>query len=181
MNTESRQYLLAGIAFLAFLSIGFLLVGQLEHTRTLEKKKLALNVAVDHAHSLQLQIDQALSATYALAALVRQGSGGIRDFETVGKEMLPLYPGISSLQLAPRGIVAEIVPKAGNEVAFGHDLLHDPQRKIEALAAIESKKLTLAGPFELLQGGVGMVGRLPVFLQGEGGQCSRNGERKFRL
>lgn len=170
MTIESRQYPLAGIAFLAFLAVGLVLVSHVEHTRTLEKKRLALNVAVDHAHSLQLQIDQALSATYALAALVRQGGGGVRNFETVGKEMLPLYPGISSLQLAPRGIVSQIVPKAGNEAALGHDLLNDPKRGPEALAAVESKKLTLAGPFELLQGGIGMVGRLPVFLQGDGGQ-----------
>ena len=34
----------------------------------------------------------------------------------------------------------------------------------EARAAIKQKELYIAGPFELIQGGLGIAGRLPVFL-----------------
>lgn len=37
----------------------------------------------------------------------------------------------------------------------------------QALLAVEQRRLILAGPMELLQGGVGVIGRHPVFLQGE--------------
>jgi PAS domain S-box-containing protein len=50
--------------------------------------------------------------------------------------------------------------------------LRDPKRRTEARAAIESKKLTLAGPFTLIQGGVAVIGRLPVFLVEENGKES---------
>ncbi len=56
--------------------------------------------------------------------------------------------------LAPNGVVTQIYPLAGNEAAIGHDLLNDPRRRTEARAAIESRKLTLAGPFRLIQGGI---------------------------
>jgi sensor domain CHASE-containing protein len=51
------------------------------------------------------------------------------------------------LQLAPNGIIKHIVPLAGNEKAIGHNLLADEKRNIEAIQALKTKKLTLAGPF----------------------------------
>jgi PAS domain S-box-containing protein len=104
---------------------------------------------------------------------VRQGKGNIPNFDTTANEMLPYFPGVSSLQLAPGGVVLRSVPLAGNEGAIGHDLLKDPKRNKEAFLARDTGKLTLAGPFNLVQGGVGAVGRLPVFLD------NRNGKRSF--
>ena len=112
--------------------------------------------AVDAARAgvtrLQLNIDHALSATTALAALVRQGGGKVANFEAVGAEILTLYPGIGALQLAPDGVVHQVVPRAGNEKALGHNLLADPLRTQEAFLARDTGRLTLAGPFELMQG-----------------------------
>jgi signal transduction histidine kinase len=61
-------------------------------------------------------------------------------------------------------VVSQIFPLAGNEKAIGHRLLDDPQRTKEAFLARDTGRLTLAGPFKLVQGGVGIVGRLPVFM-----------------
>ncbi|MBI2314030.1 MAG: PAS domain S-box protein [Betaproteobacteria bacterium] len=135
-----------------------------ENMRVEAKRKIAYDIADDHGRELQKQLDHSLSATYALAAVLRQGNGKIDHFETLAGEMLALYPGVSSLQLAPNGVVSQVVPRAGNEPVIGHDLLKDPDRNKEALAAIKTGKLTLAGPFDLIQGGIGIVGRLPVFL-----------------
>ena len=128
-----------------------------------QRQRASLHVA-NYANALQQSIDRALSATYALAALIQQGDGGVRDFDAVAGAMLPLYPGAASLQLAPRGIVRRVVPLAGNEQAIGHDLLKDPTRTKAAFLARDTGKLTLDGPFNLVQGGLGAVGRLPVFL-----------------
>ena len=62
-------------------------------------------MASDHAQTLQRDIERSLSATYAIAALVRQGQGNIRDFEAVATEMLPFYPGIAALGLSPGGVI----------------------------------------------------------------------------
>lgn len=123
----------------------------------------------DHAQTIQISIERVLSATFSLAALVRQGKGDIENFESTAREMLPFFPGAACFQLAPGGIVRKIVPLAGNENAIGHNLLKDPARTKEAFLARDTGKLTLAGPFKLKQGGMGAVGRFPVFINDEKG------------
>ncbi len=144
------------------------LVIVLSEERRTEADRASVNRIVDHhMRLLDQSINQALSATYALAALVRQGRGTVDDFEATAGQMLHLYPGVAALQLAPNGIVSESVPLKGNEKAIGHNLLQDPKRTKEAFLARETGKLTLAGPFPLIQGGTAIVGRLPVFLNEE--------------
>ncbi|MDP1529382.1 MAG: EAL domain-containing protein [Rhodoferax sp.] len=58
-----------------------------------------------------------------------------------------------------------VAPMPGNEMAIGLDLLTAPTQRKESLLARDSGEFTLAGPLELVQGGTGVVGRLPVFLE----------------
>ena len=162
-----RPLAVAAGVFLIAAVVSGLLVRQSEQQREQQQRAQVANMAHAHARAIQRSIDHALSATFALAALVRQGKGTVSEFEATAQQMLPFYNGAASLQLAPDGIVRHIVPLAGNEKAIGHNLLQDPARNKEAFLARDTGKLTLAGPFKLIQGGLGAVGRLPVFL-GEG-------------
>lgn len=147
------------------------LIWQSEQRRFELEQARVSDIAGDHAHALQAGIERTLTATYSLAALVREGKGDISNFEATAREMLPFFPGAASLQLAPGGVVRQIVPLAGNEGAMGHDLFKDPARRKEAIKTRDDGKLTLAGPFTLKQGGFGAVGRMPVYLDdGEGGR-----------
>ena len=160
------------IVFLLASAAAATLIWRLEEQRLRAERARVASLAGDHAYDLQRRLDQAFSATYALAALVRQGHGSIADFDAVASEILPFYPGVSALGLAPAGVVQAIVPLAGNEGAIGHDMLGDPERATESRRARVSGKLTLAGPFELVQGGTGAVARLPVFLDDEQGNST---------
>ena len=40
----------------------------------------------------------------------------------------------------------------------------DPQRREGVLSTIRSGEILLQGPFKLLQGGVGLIARMPVFV-----------------
>jgi len=75
-------------------------------------------------------------------------------------------PAVRSLQLAPDAVVTYVFPMEGNEAAIGHDLLADPARGPAVRRAIEERRFVLAGPFELLQGGNGLVGRSPIYIGG---------------
>ena len=158
-----RPLAVAAGVFLVAVVVSGLLARQSELQRERQLRAQVAGLAGDHAHAIQRNIEHALSATYALAALVRQGKGVVPDFEATAQEMLPFYPGAASLQLAPGGIVQRIVPLIGNEKAIGHNLLQDPARNKEAFLARDTGRLTLAGPFKLIQGGLGAVGRLPVY------------------
>ncbi len=170
---SDRRPLLA--ALIAFLIAGTAAVGVVwlsELHRQQEQRMHLADLADLAGEVIQNSTQRALSATYALAAMVRQGRGSIPNFDAIASEMLAYYPGAASLQLAPGGIVQQIIPLAGNEKAIGHNLLADPSRNKEAFLARDTGKLTLAGPFELRQGGLGAVGRLPVFLDDSQGKPS---------
>lgn len=113
-------------------------------------------------------LDNQLSINYALRALLEEGHGVIEHFD----EIMPGLTGgtsIRNIALAPGGVVSQVWPLVGNEDALGHDLLKDPDRVLEASIAMNSRLLTLSGPYELKQGGLGVIGRLPVYLSGADG------------
>jgi diguanylate cyclase (GGDEF)-like protein/PAS domain S-box-containing protein len=155
--------------FLLAASIAAGLLAQIERNRLEHERTLVSGYAKDHARHLKVYIERALSATYALAALVRIGQGRIPNFDQLAEEMLPLYPGASELVLASGGKIQNVAPLRGNEKAIGLDLLRDPAQKAEASISRNSGRLTLAGPFNLVQGGLGVAGRLPVFLTDDHG------------
>lgn len=159
---------LSAVTFFVAVAIGGAFINIAERRRSDERRHVLREIGAVQAHLLERQLDRSLSSTFALAAILRQ-SGRIDNFDALAAEIIKNYGGINNLQLAPNGVVTQIYPLAGNEAAIGHDLLNDPRRRIEALAAIESRRLTLAGPFTLVQGGVAVIGRLPVFVPRETG------------
>ena len=167
-NSESRlQFRLHAyttLSFLATLTVCGAFAAVSWQALSFYQQKTAVVIAANQSSVLQERLSRSLSTTYALASVLRQGEGKIASFDALAAEMLKQYGGISSLQLARNGVISNVMPLAGNEKALGHDLLKDPTRNKEAFLAIDSHKLTLAGPFELIQGGVAVIGRLPVFL-----------------
>jgi len=141
-----------------------------EAARIAHERVQAAAIGRQFTAAVQQRIDQALASTSALAALVKLAKGEIVDFELTAATLLSFYPGASALELAPDGVVREVVPRIGNERAIGHNLLADPARDKEAFLARSTGKLTLAGPFPLVQGGMGAAGRLPVFLEDADGK-----------
>ncbi len=78
---------------------------------------------------------------------------------------------VRSFLFAPEGIVRGAFPLKGNEPVLGLNMNNQGAGNLEARSAIESKNLILAGPFELVEGGIGICGRMPVYLsQADGTQ-----------
>jgi len=119
------------------------------------------------ASILENRLQRALSATQVLSQEVKQNGGMFADFEEFAEALMPSFPDIASAQLAPGGITRHIYPPDSGHI--GRDLLKDAARSQEAQLTVESRKMTLAGPFELTQGGIGMVGRNPIFLYAPNG------------
>ena len=80
---------------------------------------------------------------------------------------------IKAHEIAKDGIVSQIYPVQGNENAMGFNMLEDSERKKAARLARDSGEYTLAGPFELVQGGTGVLLFDPVY------QIDAQGNKKF--
>ncbi len=165
--TSRKTFYIPLIVFLVTLLLGLTAARLIEQSEVAEKKELVRDIAETEAVILGEQLDRSLFATFALRAIINERGGAIENFNALAKEMLRLYGGITNLQLAPQAVVTQIYPLEGNEEAIGDDLLKDPKRRPGALKTIRSKKLTLTGPLNLVQGGTAVIGRLPVFLSND--------------
>ncbi|GAB4216989.1 MAG: hypothetical protein Fur007_18150 [Rhodoferax sp.] len=156
-----RLALIVGVLTLA---AGSFWLRSAEQNRQNTWRSQVYRLAQDHAQLAQNHIDHALSATFALQAMVLQAQGRTDRFDEVARQLLPNYPGVSILILAPDGVIRHAIPLEGNEGALGLDLLQDPIMRAEAQLAQFSGRLTLAGPLPLRQGGEGLIVQLPIFL-----------------
>ncbi|KGO95829.1 hypothetical protein Q767_09055 [Flavobacterium enshiense DK69] len=114
-------------------------------------------------------IEQTLKSSYATTitlALTIDDSGNPKNFEEVGKQLVANYTSVDAVQLVPKGVIKYTYPLKGNEAAINFDILHHPVHRKSALRAIATKSIYFSGPRELIQGGMGVVGRLPVFKKG---------------
>ncbi|MDP1525215.1 MAG: ATP-binding protein [Rhodocyclaceae bacterium] len=86
------------------------------------------------------------------------------QFERAAK---PLFSGRSQLRnigAAPDMVIRYMYPLVGNEQAIGLDYRKTPAQFAAAERARAAGEIVLAGPLNLTQGGVGLIARLPVFL-----------------
>src|SRR5882757_1769437 len=111
LNTTSiRPRALGAVVFVVAALVATLVVVESERARQRHERLLVTGLVTDRAHDLQSYITQALSASYALAALVEAGRGDVPNFDQVAGQLLPLYPGASELVLAPDGVIRHLVP-----------------------------------------------------------------------
>ncbi len=85
------------------------------------------------------------------------------DFPVFAAALMDVAPKIRSVQLAPSSILDFVYPLEGNERAVGLDLMSDPDRKALLEPAIDSGETVIQGPVELVQGGLGLIVRRPVY------------------
>ncbi len=172
--SSRNKFLSTAAVFILTFSIFSAFHYTVDRIRLTSLRNAVTEIGIAQAHSISMQLNHSLSATSAIAIFLQQ-NGEIKNFDLLAEDIISQYGGISNLQLAPDAIVKQIYPLKGNEPAIGHDLLNDPKRRIEVLKAIESRKLTLAGPFELIQGGTAVIGRYPVYID----KGSKPGKDKF--
>ncbi|AUM13961.1 response regulator [Ketobacter alkanivorans] len=81
-------------------------------------------------------------------------------------------PLLKNIGGAPDMVIRYIYPLQGNEGALGLNLGKNPVQRQAAMSARDSKDMVIAGPLKLVQGGNGIIGRIPVFVE-------QNGQRTF--
>jgi PAS domain S-box-containing protein len=85
----------------------------------------------------------------------------------------PLFLGRSQLRnigASPNMIIRMMYPLVGNKKAIGVDLRQLPEQFAAAERARTTRQIVLGGPQTLVQGGIGLITRLPVFIEDDKGQ-----------
>jgi signal transduction histidine kinase/BarA-like signal transduction histidine kinase len=117
-------------------------------------------------------INSVFHKTDVLAAVVKLENGDIskKTFEDIAKIVYTKNSGIRGIQYMPDAVVTYSYPLKGNEEVIGKNFLKIPERKKDVELAINTRSIALSGPYHLIQGGLGVVARNPVFLTDSSGQ-----------
>lgn len=152
-------------SFFATLALCAALCAYIEYGRRAREddqmKFIAGTVSAQAYEVLSTQLNKAKT----LEAFVVQNEGGTDGFDRVAR-LLVTDSTVRNVLLAPDGIVSAVYPLQGNESVIGHDLTGGKAGDKEAQDAIARGTMLMAGPFSLVQGGLGIAGRLPVYLNG---------------
>lgn len=161
----NRNVLFGILAFIILASLSASLIYQQYRIFKQEQKKEGYGVAENAKERLQEALANSLSATRVLSFFIDQ-NGTVKHFDSVAAQILSTNKGIDALELVPGGIIQHVYPLQGNENVIGYNILKDSTRSKEAFRAIKKNELYFSGPYNLKQGGFGIVGRLPVFRNG---------------
>ncbi len=135
-----------------------------------QEKERALAVVGNQTSAITNQFNVIFSRDYTLSNLMVASEGNTAYFDVVAKHLFEETERLSGIALknivlAPDGVVEKVYPLEGNEKLIGFNFL-DPTKpgNTKALEAYEKGELVVTNPFELVQGGMGMGGRLPVYI-----------------
>ena len=85
------------------------------------------------------------------------------DFQKIAKVIVRESGIIRNIALAPANVISYIYPLKGNENALGLDYMKNEEQKDAVLRAINSGSTIIAGPVNLVQGGIGFIARVPIY------------------
>lgn len=151
--------------FLCLLALTLAYQFQRTKEERLQMEYIARTIESETYETLLLQMEK----SRVLEGYLIQTGGEFDSFWPIAEGLLEDNAAIQNVLFAPNGIVSCAYPAEGNEATIGLDLNSNGHGNWEAQAAIRAGELFLAGPFELVEGGMGICGRLPIYLENEEG------------
>lgn len=173
MKKRNDQNVIVKRAVLVFILMFLVLLAALAFfTRSIvmrEQLKASYTAEATVAN-VEAQLNRYLAESELLKSIVESGYEiSDSDFAALSKLMYNEDGIIKAVELAPNGVVRSVYPKASNADVLGLNMLRHPERKVEASLAKESGQYTIAGPFQLVQGGTGALLFDPIYTTGADG------------
>lgn len=148
--------------------------GQLLNRNTVNEEKMrAAFTAEITVNRIKSQLNRYLDVSEFFQNIIGSGHQmDSKEFQALSQMISDDSQIIKVIEQAPDGVVKDIYPLKGNEAAFGIDMLNNPARKHEANLAMKSGQYTIAGPYELNQGGLGSLLFEPIYITDKSGEKS---------
>ncbi|MDZ7794209.1 MAG: histidine kinase dimerization/phosphoacceptor domain -containing protein [Spirochaetia bacterium] len=164
----SRKFVLFIVAVIIVALSGWVIINNWHYSRVKEEVRLGIkNKTLPYAQSFCSPLKERfalLEGLYSFAHTLNEDE--IRThFGSYAKDIYTIKNGIRNLSIAPEGIQKYVYPHTRNEVVEGHNLLQDSREEVrkDIQKTIESGEIEISGPYELRQGGEGIIARKAVF------------------
>ncbi len=156
-----RVAVAVGMLLLTLLAI---LVWQQQQKNIEVERYQLLQQVSHHAASLEATIRTAVVVSESLRnEIILHPQQPLAELESRVDLLLKDYPLFRHIALAPDLVIRYVYPRAGNEAALGVNYRLIPEQYAAIEKAIALGGPLLAGPVKLVQGGSGLILRVPVF------------------
>ena len=156
------------------LIISFLIINAFIHVQFYNQRKEAKLKAEYTAEATVRRIESQLDKYLTMSDFFKRMIEAGKDINDDNFKQISTYLKgddnnvVEGIELAKDGVVTRVYPYEPNKEAVGLDMLKDPRREKEANAAKNSGDYTIAGPYELVQGGTGALLFDPIYIEKDG-------------
>lgn len=163
-----ERYAFFAWAFILTISIiiGLLVVESTENKRFLENQRKSI---VEQLGTIRARLESVLNSELLLARSiiieVETNTDITKDrFFKIAQHFMKASNHIRNIGLAKGTVLTYVCPIKGNEKAIGLDYKKIDAQWPAVQRVIEGRKTVVAGPLNLVQGGIGIIGRTPIFI-----------------
>jgi two-component system cell cycle sensor histidine kinase/response regulator CckA len=166
--------LVAVAAFILLIPVAL----QIDRWILLQSEARARSTVSTQLQLIATNLSQAVNRRmFVVTGLTAFAETQLRQRKTIAPEIFDLFAarlysnvsGIRNLALAPNGVMTMVYPVTGNERVIGYRPSEDPRPFVRAdvTRAIQTKRITVSLPIELIQGGLGIITRQAIFEEGK--------------
>jgi two-component system CheB/CheR fusion protein len=106
-------------------------------------------------------LTNALNTAKTLSFII-ENYGMPKSFDSLANKLIANKPIIQSIQVLKNGIITHNYPENKSSPVVGYNVLTDTLRNVELIKNFTNKEFYFGGPLKLRQGGLGIVGRIPI-------------------
>lgn len=153
--------------------VDYLALQLIRHERLINHKQ-QLQTSLDQVRAiLDSRVNSSLLLMRALASYIAVHPDLDQDeFRRISSEIMRHRNDLLNLAAAPDFVIRYVYPRTDNESLIGVDYRNLPNQWDAVRAAYTQNAMVVDGPVDLVQGGSGIVGRIPV-------NCSTDRECHF--
>ncbi|GGB15228.1 sensor domain-containing diguanylate cyclase [Agarivorans gilvus] len=159
------MFALSSMLYFVLAALSIQLVSQFFVGNEVQKveAELGRNLAITRAN-LEAIIFQDTYLADSLATVVTLDQDlASSHWKTIAQKLLNKAQFVRSIGIAPNNIISKVYPLEGNEGAIGLDFRTQPKQLIGVNKARELMDVYIDGPVNLVQGGLGLIARYPIF------------------
>lgn len=130
-------------------------------------------IALNESNYIANCLDRVISRTFTVREMIVENEGSTVFFDKMASFVYESVKkdtriNLKNIAVAPNGVISKVYPEKGNENLVGFNFLDvEKSGNKEAIDSFQSGKTVITNPFELVQGGIGIAARAPVYLEND--------------